>query len=63
MFPVHPAVTGHDRGLITLDLSEADERHRDELRRQLGEPFRTLIGHLRHEVGHYYFAHLVSRQR
>ena len=63
MCPVHPAVTGHDRGLITLDLSEADERHRDELRRQLGEPFRTLIGHLRHEVGHYYFAHLVSRER
>jgi hypothetical protein len=59
--PGASAVTGHDRGLITLDLSEADERHRDELRRQLGEPFRTLIGHLRHEVGHYYFAHLVSR--
>ena len=58
--PGASAVTGHDRGLITLDLSEADERHRDELRRQLGEPFRTLIGHLRHEVGHYYFAHLVS---
>ena len=59
--PGASAVTGHDRGLITLDLSEADERHRDELRRQLGEPFRTLIGHLRHEVGHYYFAHLVGR--
>ena len=58
--PGASAVTGHDRGLITLDLSEADERHRDELRRQFGEPFRTLIGHLRHEVGHYYFAHLVS---
>jgi hypothetical protein len=55
-------VTGHDRGLITLDLSEADERHRDELRRELGESFRTLIGHLRHEVGHYYFAHLVSQR-
>jgi hypothetical protein len=58
--PGTAAVTGHDRGLITLDLSEADERHRDELRRSLGESFRTLIGHLRHEVGHYYFSHLVG---
>jgi hypothetical protein len=59
--PGASAVTGHDRGIITLDLSEADERHRDELRRNLGESFRTLIGHLRHEVGHYYFAHLVGQ--
>ena len=59
--PGASGVTGHDRGLITLDLSEADERHRDELRRNLGESFRTLIGHLRHEVGHYYFAHLVGQ--
>ena len=58
--PGASGVTGHDRGIITLDLSEADERHRDELRRNLGESFRTLIGHLRHEVGHYYFARLVT---
>jgi hypothetical protein len=58
--PGATGVTGHDRGLITLDLSEADERHRDELRRTLGESFRTLIGHLRHEVGHYYFSQLIS---
>jgi hypothetical protein len=60
--PGASGVTGHDRGIITLDLSEADERHRDELRRNLGESFRTLIGHLRHEVGHYYFAQLVSQR-
>ncbi|MGH9134215.1 MAG: putative zinc-binding metallopeptidase [Ilumatobacteraceae bacterium] len=59
--PGAPGVTGHDRGLITLDLSEADERHRDDLRRRLGEPYRTLIGHLRHEVGHYYFARLIGQ--
>jgi hypothetical protein len=59
--PGASGVTGHDRGIITLDLSEADERHRDELRRNLGESFRTLIGHLRHEVGHYYFARLVTQ--
>jgi hypothetical protein len=59
--PGASGVTGHDRGIITLDLNEADERHRDELRRNLGESFRTLIGHLRHEVGHYYFTHLVRQ--
>jgi hypothetical protein len=59
--PGASGVTGHDQGLITLDLSEADDQHRDELRRRLGEPFRTLIGHLRHEVGHYYFARLVGQ--
>jgi hypothetical protein len=58
--PGASGVTGHDQGLITLDLSEADDQHRDELRRHLGEPFRTLIGHLRHEVGHYYFARLIG---
>jgi hypothetical protein len=46
--------TGHDEGVITLDLAEADDAHREELRAQLGEPYRTLLGHLRHEIGHYY---------
>jgi hypothetical protein len=59
--PGASGVTGHDQGLITLDLSEADDQHRDELRRRFGEPFRTLIGHLRHEVGHYYFARLINQ--
>jgi hypothetical protein len=52
-------VTGHLAGVITLDLAEADDRHRDRVRRLLGEPYRTVIGHLRHEMGHYYFDHLV----
>jgi hypothetical protein len=47
--------TGHADGLITLDLAEADPAHREELREQLDEPYRTLIGHMRHEVGHYYW--------
>jgi hypothetical protein len=59
--PGASGVTGLDRGIITLDISEADERLRDELRRKLGESFRTLIGHLRHEVGHYYFDQLVAQ--
>ena len=47
--------------MITLDLLEADEGHRDALRHQLDESFRTVLGHLRHEVGHYYWARLVGQ--
>ncbi|TWU02009.1 putative zinc-binding metallopeptidase [Neorhodopirellula pilleata] len=45
--------TGHENGLITINLAEADSVHRERLRVQFGEPQRTLIGHMRHEVGHY----------
>ena len=55
-----PAVmTGHDDGLITLDIEEADDVHRETVRTQMHEPYRTLIGHLRHEIGHYYWQRLV----
>lgn len=53
-------VTGHDNGIITLDLAEADSEHREQLRRQLGEPYRTLLGHFRHEIGHYFWPVLVT---
>lgn len=52
-------VTGHDSGVITLDLSESDDVHREFVRQQLGEPYRTVLGHLRHEIGHYYWQLLV----
>jgi hypothetical protein len=55
------ATTGYNAGVVTLDLAEADERHRELLRWQLGESFRTVIGHLRHEAGHHYFHRLVSQ--
>lgn len=48
-----PVRTGHDDGVITLDIAEADDSHREQLRVQLGEPLRTLLGHLRHETAHY----------
>ncbi len=54
-------VTGHDDGVITLDLAEADDPHREELRQQLAEPYRTLLGHFRHEIGHYYWPVIVTR--
>lgn len=55
-----PVVTGHADGLITLDLAEADDARRAAMRQQMGEPYRTLLGHMRHEVGHAYFPLLSS---
>jgi hypothetical protein len=48
-----PVVTGHVDGVITIDLEEADDARREARRTLLGEPYRTLLGHLRHESGHY----------
>ncbi|WP_294391952.1 putative zinc-binding metallopeptidase [uncultured Sphingomonas sp.] len=52
--------TGHENGLVTLNLIEADDVQRERMRTSLGEPYRTLLGHFRHEVGHYYFARLIE---
>jgi hypothetical protein len=52
--------TGHHNGVITLDLAEGDDVHREQLRVEMAEPYRTLLGHFRHEVGHYYFYRLVE---
>ena len=54
-----PVMTGHDHGLITLNIIEADDVHREFARTNMNEPYRTLVGHLRHEVGHYYWERLV----
>jgi hypothetical protein len=51
--------TGHADGVITLDLAEGDDVHREHLRISMDEPYRTLLGHFRHEIGHYYFYRLV----
>ncbi|RZL40686.1 MAG: hypothetical protein EOP35_00190, partial [Rubrivivax sp.] len=59
--PEGPAViTGHADGVITLDASEADDARREQRRGHLGESYRTLLGHLRHETGHYYWQLLVE---
>lgn len=49
-----PVTTGHASGVITIDLVETLDDYRERLRIQLGEPYRTMLGHFRHEVGHYY---------
>jgi hypothetical protein len=53
-------LTGHASGLITLNLAEADDPERERQRKSMGEPYRTLLGHLRHEIAHYYWDHLVA---
>jgi hypothetical protein len=61
--PQHPegprVMTGHDNGLITLALEEADAVEREKRRAIMHEPYRTLVGHFRHEVAHYYWDILV----
>lgn len=52
-------LTGHESGLITINLAEANDAERERRRHALGEPFRTLLGHFRHESGHYFWDQLV----
>ncbi|HVE26977.1 MAG TPA: putative zinc-binding metallopeptidase [Sporichthya sp.] len=54
-----PVTTGHADGVITIDLAEGDDGHREMMRVRLDEPYRTLLGHFRHEVGHYFWLRLV----
>ena len=50
-----PVLTGHASGTITLALAEAEDAERERRRANLGEGYRTLLGHFRHEIGHYYW--------
>ena len=52
--------TGHADGIITINLEEADDSVRVKHQKDLGEKYRTLLGHFRHEVGHYYWDLLVK---
>ncbi|MDR3494983.1 MAG: putative zinc-binding peptidase [Ancalomicrobiaceae bacterium] len=56
---VKPVLTGHDAGVITVAVAEADDAEREARRHAMGEPYRTLLGHFRHEIGHYYWDRLV----
>jgi hypothetical protein len=60
--PIHgqeAVLTGHSAGRITINLAEADDVARARMREQLQERYRTLLGHFRHEIGHYYWDRLV----
>lgn len=53
-------VIGHENGVVTIDLAEGDAAYREHVRARLDEPYRTMLGHFRHEVGHYYQWRLVE---
>jgi len=53
-------MTEHNEGVITLNLNEADDSMREKMRTNMKEPYRTLLGHFRHESGHYYWDRLVK---
>ena len=55
-----PAITGHSNGLITINLAEADDAERERQRGRMGEFYRTLLGHFRHEIAHYYWDRLIA---
>lgn len=58
--PGQPAMTGHADGVITINVAEADDAERVRRRVEMHEPYRTLLGHLRHESGHYYWDRLIA---
>lgn len=53
-------MTSHGNGLITLNVEEADDSVREKIRYEMREPYRTLLGHFRHEIGHYYWDRLIA---
>ena len=53
-------LTGHNEGRITINIAEADDAKARERRLTMHEPYRTLLGHFRHEIGHYYWDRLIT---
>ncbi len=58
--PSEPVMIGHANGVITIDLNETLDDRREGVRVRLGEAYRTMLGHFRHEIGHYYQGILVD---
>jgi hypothetical protein len=58
--PSAPVMTGHANGLITINLAEADDVERERQRAEMGEPYRALLGHFRHEIAHYFWDRLIA---
>ncbi|XOV77689.1 MAG: putative zinc-binding metallopeptidase [Aestuariibacter sp.] len=56
-------LTGHNQGHITINLAEADPSERERMRNQMAEPYRTILGHFRHESGHYYWDRLIAQSK
>lgn len=60
--PDQQVMTGHQEGVITLNVAEADDTERLRQRVEMHEPYRTLLGHLRHESGHYYWDRVIGER-
>lgn len=58
--PNAPVKTGHENGIITVNIAEADDDERERRRLNFHEPYRTLVGHFRHESGHFYWDRLIA---
>ncbi len=58
-----PVYTGHSNGCVTINTREADDVEREKVRVEFGEPQRTLVGHFRHEIGHYFWDRLIKDRR
>jgi len=58
--PLQRVLTGHDNGVITLNIAEADDAFRERMRNSMHEPYRSVLGHFRHESGHYYWDRLIA---
>jgi hypothetical protein len=54
-------MTGHHAGTITINIIEADDSAREKIRENMNESYRTILGHFRHEIGHYYWNQLIAR--
>lgn len=52
-------LTGHANGVITMNIAEANDVEREMAKKQMAEVYRTVLGHLRHEVGHFYWERLI----
>lgn len=61
--PDEKILTGHDSGIITINIAEADDVIRESRRKSMHEPYRTLLGHLRHESGHFYWDQLILNSK
>ena len=61
--PSPSVLTGHQQGVITINVAEADDDERERRRVQMHEPYRTLVGHFRHESGHFYWDRLIKPSR
>jgi hypothetical protein len=61
IFEKQYVLTGHVSGMITINLLEAEHSAREEMREKMNERYRTLIGHFRHESGHYYWDRLIAK--